>query len=114
MKAPPLPASPAKSALDDLNTLHHLFRLTLKTYSANMEEEFRHLAAALEGEAKASRKQRVRDAGDIMTLIRMLTLKPERGRRRDLKKIEEVVADLRQIVETWEPEKVRKPSRNAS
>ncbi len=42
-------------------------------------------------------KSRIRDLGDMITLVRKIDAKPLKGRRRDLKKIDATVGDLREL-----------------
>ena len=46
--------------------------------------------------------QRVNGLRDLLLILREVEVKPEKGRRRDLKKIEAAVKDLRRVVENWE------------
>ena len=39
---------------------------------------------------------------DLLLILREVEVKPEKGRRRDLKRIETAVKDMRRIVENWE------------
>ena len=41
----------------------------------------------------------IRDQGDMLTLIRKLDAKPEKGRRKDLRKIDSIVSDLKFVRE---------------
>ncbi len=43
------------------------------------------------------------DLRDIITLLRTLEVKPLAGRRKDLKKIESLVDELRLMLDRWEP-----------
>ena len=43
----------------------------------------------------------IHDLRDMLTLLRTLEIKPEAGRRKDLKKIETLVEDLRLLSERW-------------
>ena len=43
----------------------------------------------------------IHDLRDMLTLLRTLEVKPEAGRRKDLKKIESLVEDLRLLSERW-------------
>ncbi len=43
----------------------------------------------------------IHDLRDMLTVLRTLEIKPAAGRRRDLKKIEAAVEDLRMLVERW-------------
>jgi len=40
----------------------------------------------------------LRNLGDMITLVRKIETKPEKGRRRDLKKIDATVSDLRELI----------------
>lgn len=42
-------------------------------------------------------KSRIRDLGDMITLVRKIDAKPLKGRRRDLKKIDATLGDLREL-----------------
>ncbi|MGI9087048.1 MAG: hypothetical protein ACR2HH_04785 [Chthoniobacterales bacterium] len=42
----------------------------------------------------APARAQIRDLGDMLGLLRKLKLKPEKGRRRDLRKIDSVIEDL--------------------
>ncbi len=43
-------------------------------------------------------RARIRDLGDMITLVRKIDAKPLKGRRRDLKKIDATVGDLRELM----------------
>ena len=52
--------------------------------------------------AKASDKlSQVHDLRDMLTLLRTLQIKPQEGRRKDLKKIETVIHDLALLMAGW-------------
>jgi hypothetical protein len=53
------------------------------------------------------------DLREILNLIRNLQVKPERGRRKDLKKIDSLVGDLNLITENW-PQKKHPASEGAT
>ncbi len=44
---------------------------------------------------------RAHDLRDMLSLLRNLEVKPAKGRRRDLKKVENLLEELRRIVERW-------------
>jgi len=96
-------ASPIKSAVDELDALRRLFRLTLKNYAAAVETDLERLRGEVEAQGTVARlsAEKIRDARDILTLIRTLDLKPTKGRRRDLKKIEGVIEEVQGIVKNW-------------
>ncbi len=49
----------------------------------------------------AKSQSEIADLRDMLTLLRTLEVKPEAGRRKDLKKIESLVEDLRVLSERW-------------
>ena len=44
----------------------------------------------------------IRDLRDMLTLCRTLDLKPEKGRRKDLKKIDSLLEELHLMIKSWE------------
>ncbi|MDD5349347.1 MAG: hypothetical protein PHQ12_03965 [Chthoniobacteraceae bacterium] len=93
-----------KSALEEVTALRRVFRATLKHFSAGVESDLDRLDAAVHAAAEkktALPADRARDARDLVTLIRTLDVKPEKGRRRDLKKIEGALEDLLDLVKKW-------------
>ena len=88
--------------LTDLVSLRRLLRRTGLAYLNRLEAELDEVAAwarerAAEGELS---KARIRDLGDMITLVRKIDAKPHKGRRRDLKKIDATVGDLRELIAT--------------
>ncbi len=83
--------------------MHHLFLTTVEAYSAHWEAVFASSRKALDAERKRAKssKERLHDLRDIVALMRMLKVKPEKGRRRDLKKIEGVLEEVSSLVEEW-------------
>jgi hypothetical protein len=96
-------ASPMKSAREELDFLRKTFRDLMTTYSSRVEGEIARLREAVAAEEKKKKhtSSRLRDARDIITLIRTLDLKTEKGRRRDLKKIDLLLEELNRFVENW-------------
>lgn len=88
--------------LTDLVSLRRLLRRTGLAYLNRLEAELDEVTAwateqAAEGELP---KARIRDLGDMITLVRKIDAKPHKGRRRDLKKIDAAVGDLRELIAT--------------
>ena len=99
-KKPENEASPAKSLLTDLVSLRRTLRSTGRAYVNRLEEEIDEVAAWVRERAKERDlpKARIRDLGDMITLVRKIDPKPIKGRRRDLKKIDATVDDLRELI----------------
>ncbi len=95
--------SPAKSALEEIETLRCALRATLLAYASRLDSELdavRDRVAAL-GSADKLTPGKLRDLRDMLTLMRHLDAKPDKGRRKDVKKIDAIIGDLTLIVETW-------------
>jgi hypothetical protein len=92
--------SPARSLLADLTVLRRTLRRTGLAYLRRLEAEIDEVAAWANARASESNlpKSRVRDLGDMITLVRKIDGKPAKGRRRDLKKIDSTVGDLRELM----------------
>jgi hypothetical protein len=95
--------SPFSAAAEDLDQLRGLLRESVRAYSAKLEAEIVRVREALGEEARKRKptSPHFKDARDIGTLVRNLDVKPEKGRRRDLKKIESLVEDIAQLIAHW-------------
>ena len=104
MEAEAPDSSPIKSVSGELEKLRTEFRAALETYAARIEEEIggvQQRVDALESKRKIP-TAKLRDLRDMLTLLRKFSIKPEKGRRKDLKKIDSLVGDLSMLVEHWE------------
>lgn len=93
-----------KSALEEVSALRRAFRATLKQFGARVESDLDHLEAAVQkvaGKKGELSVEQAHSARDLVTLVRTLKVKPEKGRRRDLKRIEEVLEDSLDLVQKW-------------
>ncbi len=131
-KAPTLAeASPYKSVAQELETLRGMFRLACRQYSERVETEIIRVreqvvaAGALAAErekglsgkagagpsgrrpssknGKAATLSQVHDLRDMLTLLRTMQIRPQEGRRKDLKKIESIISDLELLTAGWSP-----------
>ncbi len=91
--------SPARSLITDLVSLRQTLRQTGRAYLRRLESEIDEVTAWASEQAKEADlpKARIRDLGDMITLVRKIDAKPLKGRRRDLKKIDATVGDLREL-----------------
>ena len=119
----PAEASPFKSAAEELDTLRKTFRTACRHYAERVDMEIIRLrervvaagethrendkvklAAGSRGRTAAPARDmatQFHDLRDMLTVLRTLEVKPLAGRRRDLKKIEAAVEDLRMLIEGW-------------
>lgn len=96
--------SPFSAAAADLENLRRLLRETVRGYCAKVEGDIERVRNAVVEEGDRKKKVpvgRLRDVRDMITLMRTLEVKPEKGRRRDLKKIEGLLEDLVRFIEDW-------------
>jgi len=102
MKSDEMEASPAKSVLKELETLRGLLKETLAAYGTRLDEELQKIGGTVEAKAQEKISQaRLRDMRDMLTLLRTLQVKPDKGRRKDLKKLDSVIGDLSMLIEHW-------------
>lgn len=103
-KARAASALPLQTVAEELTFLRKTFREIAHAYTSQIEAEITQLHALVAGDAESKKKlpgSRVADLRDMLMLLRSLEVKPAKGRRRDLKKIESLVEDLRGIVDGW-------------
>ncbi|MEO8204782.1 MAG: hypothetical protein ABI615_01285 [Chthoniobacterales bacterium] len=96
-------ASPAKSAIEELEFLRQNFRTTVDSYAARVEGEIAHIQEIIRTEADGEKVSaaKIRDLRDMLSILRNLDTKPEKGRRKDLKKLDLLVVDLTALIENW-------------
>lgn len=93
-----------KPVAEELSFLRKTMRDLVGAYSDQLEAEITALAAGVKADAegkKVAPASRAHDLRDMLTLLRSLEVKPAKGRRRDLKKIEVLMEELQRIVERW-------------
>lgn len=96
-------ASPVKSVIEELDALQAAFHHTLQSYSARMDSEIaalRDIVRTREDQEKIS-SAHLRDLRDMLTLLRNSSFKTDKGRRKDLKKIDNILEDLSMLTENW-------------
>lgn len=103
MKEPTSDASPMKSVVEELESLRSDFKAALDSYGTRIESEISAIRSAVEkeGNSESPSIAKMRDLRDMLTLLRKFQIKPEKGRRKDLKKLDALVGDLTLLIETW-------------
>lgn len=103
MKAVPAEASPAKALLEELELFRVLCHGTLEGIASRLDEQIDAIKFRVEalgaGEDVSSGKNR--DIRDMLTLLRNAGVKPDKGRRKDLKRLDSISDDLSMMVENW-------------
>ncbi len=71
-------------------------RQAVNSYTTRLESEIERVRAQVEAgsTAKSLSSARMRDLRDMLTLLRHRQIRADKGRRKDLKKLESIVSDL--------------------
>jgi hypothetical protein len=98
-----LEVSPMKSVAEELDFLRKSFRESVNAYATRIETQLTLARERIIEKTKTTKPQpsRIRDLRDILTLCRTLDLKPDKGRRKDLKKIEAAVDEIHAMIQNW-------------
>lgn len=96
-------ASPAKSVLEELERARLSAREVVSAYAARLDEEIVRISQLVESGAAGEKisGSKLRDMRDMLTVLRTTSLKPGKGRRKDLKKVDSLLEDLSLLVENW-------------
>jgi hypothetical protein len=94
--------SPVKVLETELGKLRRDLRTTLRAYAARLEIELAESRAALGTlePADALSRERLHELRDLMIHVRKRKLKPEKGRRKDVRKIDSLIEDVRILMPT--------------
>jgi hypothetical protein len=95
---------------EELAALRRDLRKTIRAYAARLELDLAESAAAvaLSKRVESLSRERLHDIRDLTIMLRKRKLKPEKGRRKDVRKIDSLIRDLHSI--TY-PNAYRIPSR---
>jgi hypothetical protein len=80
----------------ELHALHRDLRMTAKAYIARLENDLVVCIAALRsyGPIEAVSREMLQEIRDLTIVVRNRKLKPQKGRRKDLRKIDSLIVDL--------------------
>jgi hypothetical protein len=104
-KPKPAAALPFQPVAEELAFLRKSFKELISAYSTQVEADIAQLQIVIAAETGSKKKfpaSRVAELRDMLMSLRNFDIKPARGRRRDLKKVESLVQELREAVERWE------------
>lgn len=93
-------SSPVHQLETELSNLRRDLRTTVKAYVLRLEADLRRSSDAVQafrGQEELSREN-MHEVRDMTMLLRRRKLKPEKGRRKDLRKIDALIADLQMFV----------------
>ncbi len=88
--------SPARHLEAELLRLRSELRQTVRSYSARLEVELAQSLAAIKASAPPEElpRERLHLLRDLIAMLRKRKLKPEKGRRKDLRKIDALINDV--------------------
>src|SRR5438046_9121509 len=89
-------SSPLTMLESELHALHRDLRTTAKAYIARLENDLLVCLAALRsyGPIEKVSREMLHQIRDLTIIVRNRKLKPEKGRRKDLRKIEPLIVDF--------------------
>jgi len=89
-------SSPLTMLEAELRELHHDLRKVAKAYISRLENDLLLCVAALRSYGPIERLPRelLQEIRDLTIIVRNRKLKPEKGRRKDLRKIDSLIVDL--------------------
>jgi hypothetical protein len=92
----PRESSPVTMLESELHALHRDLRTVAKAYIARLENDLLVCLAALRsyGPIEQVPPEMLHQIRDLTIVVRNRKLKPEKGRRKDLRKIDSLIADL--------------------
>lgn len=89
-------SSPVTMLESELHALHRDLRTTAKAYIARLENDLLVCLAVLRacGPIEQVSRGMLHEVRDLTIIVRNRKLKPEKGRRKDLRKIDSLIGDL--------------------
>ena len=93
--------SPVRHLQLELQELRRELRTTARVYAKRLEHDLSLTTAALDRYAPAEKldREQLHRVRDFSIMVRQRRLRPEKGRRKDLRKIETLISDLRPLVD---------------
>jgi hypothetical protein len=93
--------SPVTMLTDELDALRRDLRRTVRAYAARLELDLAESMAAVTRYKRAEplSRERLHDIRDLTIMMRKRKLKPEKGRRKDVRKIDSLIRDLHSIAQ---------------
>jgi len=88
--------SPVHHLEEELAALRRDLRATIRAYAARLEIDLAETRAALAESRppESLSRERLHQIRDLTILVRTRKVKPEKGRRRDLRKLDSIIGDL--------------------
>ena len=86
---------------DELDAVRRDLRRTIRAYAARLELDLAESIAAVNRYKRAEdlSRERLHDIRDLTIMMRKRKLKPEKGRRKDVRKLDSLIRDLHSIAQ---------------
>jgi hypothetical protein len=93
--------SPVTMLTDELDAVRRDLRRTIRAYAARLELDLAESIAAVTQSKRAEdlSRERLHDIRDLTIMMRKRKLKPEKGRRKDVRKLDSLIRDLHSIAQ---------------
>ena len=94
---------PIKALVDELQDLRSEVRQAVESYAVRLDSEIARVQSTIESgsQGKSLSSAKAKDLRDMLTLLRQRQIRADKGRRKDLKKLETVISDLGMLIENW-------------
>jgi hypothetical protein len=91
--------SPVTMLTDELDAVRRDLRRTIRAYAVRLELDLAESIAAVTRYKRAEdlSRERLHDIRDLTIMMRKRKLKPEKGRRKDVHKLDSLIRDLQSI-----------------
>jgi len=98
-KKPPREVSPVTMLTDELDSVRRDLRRTIRAYAVRLELDLAESIAAVTRYKRGEdlSRERLHDIRDLTIMMRKRKLKPEKGRRKDVRKLDSLIHDLQSI-----------------
>jgi hypothetical protein len=97
----PREVSPVTMLTDELDAVRRDLRRAIRAYAARLELDLAESIAVVTRYKRAEDlpRERLHDIRDLTIMMRKRKLKPEKGRRKDVRKLDSLIRDLQSIVQ---------------
>jgi len=89
--------SPLTKLQAELTDLRRKLRATIRAYAARLEIDLAESAATVAALKPSLSRQQLHEVRELTTLLRDCKVKPEKGRRKDLRKLDSVIHEVHSI-----------------
>jgi len=91
--------SPVTMLTDELDAVRRDLRRTIRAYAVRLELDLAESIAAVNRYKRGEdlSRERLHDIRDLTIMMRKRKLKPEKGRRKDVRKLDSLIHDLQSI-----------------